>query len=78
MTSADGCPSLYTKMMHKIKTQKSQLIFILKVMFSADYIEAENAQYADIHLNLRNKKKNDLRNWAPQIWSWISLQVSSC
>lgn len=55
MTSADGCPSLYTKMMHKIKTQKSQLIFILKVMFSADYIEAENAQYADIHLNLRKK-----------------------
>lgn len=54
MTSSDGCPSLYTKMMHKIKTQKSQLIFILKVMISADYIEAENAQYADIHLNLRN------------------------
>lgn len=76
MTSSDGCPSLYTKMMHKIKTQKSQLIFILKVMISADYIEAENAQYG--WYTPQFKKKNDLRNWAPQIWSWISLQVSSC
>lgn len=51
-----GCPSLYTKMIHKIKTQKSQLIFILKVMISADYIEAENAQYADNTPQFKKKK----------------------